>query len=291
MAVEPSRSTARLQSDHSLGKDTQLTEAPLPLPPTVSSLQTDLEALGVAPGMTLIVHSSLSAIADWVVGGAAAVILALEAALGPTGTLVMPTQSAELSDPAGWQYPPVPETWWESIRQEMPAFRPDLTETREMGRIPETFRKQEGVLRSSHPQTSFAAWGQAAAWVIADHALEEGLGERSPLARLYDLQAYVLLLGVGHNRNTSLHLAEYRANFPGKRIVPMAAPLLVDGQRQWVRFQGLDYNDEDFVTIGADFAAATGLVRQGKIGQANALLMPQQPLVDFAVQWMTQHRQ
>lgn len=268
-----------------------MTESPLPLPPTYSSLLADLQALGVKTGMTLLVHSSLSAIGDWVVGGAAAVILALEAAVGPEGALVMPAQSGELSDPAGWQHPPVPETWWNLIRQEMPPFRPDLTETREMGRIPETFRKQEGVLRSNHPQTSFAAWGKQASWVIADHALEEGLGERSPLARLYDLHGYVLLLGVGHNRNTSLHLAEYRATFPGKRTIPTAAPLLVNGQRQWTPFQVLDFNDEDFVQIGAAFAAATGLVRQGQVGQATALLMPQRPLVDFAVQWMTQHRQ
>jgi len=267
-----------------------MTEVPLPLPPTTASLLTDLQALGVEAGMTLLVHSSLSAIADWVVGGAAAVILALEAALGPAGTLVMPTQSGELSDPADWQHPPVPQHWWELIRQEMPPFRPDLTETREMGRIPETFRKQDGVLRSRHPQTSFAAWGKQAQFIIADHALEEGLGERSPLARLYDLDGHVLLLGVGHDRNTSIHLAEYRATFPGKRTISTAAPLLINGQRQWVAFQVLDYNDEDFVQIGAAFAEETGLVRQGQVGQATAFLMPQRPLVDFAVRWMEEHR-
>ncbi|MEZ4729592.1 MAG: AAC(3) family N-acetyltransferase [Caldilineaceae bacterium] len=267
-----------------------MTETPLPLPPTPSSLLADLQALGVEAGMTLIVHSSLSAIADWVVGGASAVILALEAALGPAGTLVMPTQSGELSDPADWQHPPVPRHWWDLIRQEMPPFRPDLTETREMGRIPETFRKQGGVLRSSHPQTSFAAWGHHAQFVTADHALEEGLGERSPLARIYDLDGYVLLLGVGHDRNTSLHLAEYRATFPGKRTIPTAAPLLINGRRQWVAFQVLDYNDEDFVPIGAAFAEKIGLVSQGKVGQATALLLPQRPLVAFAVQWMEEHR-
>ena len=267
-----------------------MTDADLPLPPTVSSLLTDLRALGVEAGMTLLVHSSLSAVADWVVGGASAVILALEAAIGPEGTLVMPTQSGELSDPANWQHPPVPPHWWELIRQEMPPFRPDLTETRSMGRIPETFRKQDGVLRSNHPQTSFAAWGKHAQFVTADHSLDNELGERSPLARIYDLAGSVLLLGVGHDRNTSLHLAEYRAAYPGKRVITSSAPILVNGARQWVTFQGIDLDEADFPQIGAAFAETTGLVRQGKVGQATALLMPQRPLVDFAVQWRAAHR-
>ncbi len=267
-----------------------MSETPLPFPPTVSSLTADLRALGVVPGMTLLVHSSLSAIADWVIGGAAAVILALETALTPAGTLVMPTQSSELSDPAGWAHPPVPESWWALIRQEMPPFQPDLTETREMGRIPETFRKQAGVLRSNHPQTSFAAWGKHAHFVTEIHALESALGEKSPLARIYALDGAVLLLGVGHDRNTSLHLAESRANYPGKCTIASAAPLLINGERQWVEFDILDFNDEDFVELGAAFDQTTGLVKQGKVGQASALLMSQRALVDFAVTWMEANR-
>jgi len=160
-----------------------------------------------------------------------------------------------------------------------------------MGRIPETFRKQAGVVRSNHPQTSFAAWGKHAHFVTEIHALESALGEKSPLARIYALDGAVLLLGVGHNRNTSLHLAESRANFPGKSTVASAAPILVAGERQWIEFDILDFNDDDFVQIGAAFAQATGLVKQGKVGQATALLMPQRALVDFAVTWMEANRQ
>ena len=86
-----------------------------------------------------------------------AVIVALQKALGSDGTLVMPAHSPDLTEPSGWESPPVPESWWPVIRENMPAYDPELTPTRSMGIIAETFRKQRGVLRSAHPQVSFCA--------------------------------------------------------------------------------------------------------------------------------------
>lgn len=261
-----------------------------PTPATVNSLAHDLARLGVQPGLTLLVHSSLKSL-GWVCGGAVAVILALQQQLGPTGTLVMPTHSSDLSDPGEWENPPVPQSWWPTIRQTMPPFDPDLTPTRGMGVIPESFRKQRGVRRSHHPQLSFAAWGAQADFITQNHSLTDGLGEQSPLAKLYQRKGWVLLLGVDHLSNTSLHLAEYRASYPSKQREPQQAPIQVDGARQWVTYDDINLDETDFDRIGADFAAQTSQVRSGKVALADSLLMPQKPLVDFAVSWMTRLRQ
>ena len=263
------------------------TEAPI----TIESLQTDFKTLGIEKGMVLLVHSSLSAM-GWVCGGPVAVIMALQEVLGETGTLVMPTHSTDLSDPSQWKNPPVPESWWQTIRETMPAYDPDLTPTRSMGTIVETFRKQKSVLRSMHPQHSFCANGPQAAYVTDTHALAFGMGENSPLARIYDLHGLVLLFGVGHSNNTSIHLAEYRADFPTKRVVREGAPISQAGARTWTTFENIDVDSSDFDRIGADFlrSDAGKVVRHGKVGNANCQLMPQRAVVDFAVDWLEKNR-
>ena len=258
---------------------------------TVESLQADFEALGIKKGMVLLVHSSLSAV-GWVCGGAVAVIIALQKVLGETGTLVMPTHSTDLSDPSQWENPPVPKSWWQTIRETMPAYDPDLTPTRSMGKIAETFRKGKGVLRSTHPQSSFCASGPQASYIVNNHSLEFGFGENSPLARIYDLHGSVLLLGVRHSSNTSIHLAEYRADFPSKRVVQEGAPISQAGSRMWTTFEDIDVDPSDFDRIGEDFLCSNDgkLVQRGKVGIANCQLMPQRAIVDFAVNWLEENR-
>lgn len=257
-------------------------------PGTVNSLSQDLRSLGVSKGMTLLVHSSMSSL-GWVAGGPQAVIEALLAAVGDDGTLVMPTHSTGLSEPSLWRNPPVPESWWPIIRDETPAFDPRVTPTRMMGVIAEGFRTYPGVRRSRHPQGSFAACGPNAGLVVGSHSLDHGLGDASPLGRLYDLDGSILLLGVGHANNTTLHLAEYRADYPGKEWVTQGAPVMVDGERRWVTFEDLEGNSDDFEEIGEAFAAS-GLERRGPVGSGTGRLMGVRELVDFAADWMTTHR-
>ena len=258
-----------------------------PAPVTREQLARELVALGVRPGGVLLVHSSLSAL-GWVCGGAQAVVLALLDALGPEGTLVVPTHTGANSDPAEWRHPPVPEAWWPVIRAHMPAFDPRVTPARGLGIVAEVARTWPGARRSAHPQDSFAAIGPEARTITAGHALESGLGERSPLARIFDLDGDVLLLGVGHGSNTSLHLAEHRIPLP-RREAYGAAVASPDGGRRWATWEDVVADESDFEVLGAAFDAS-GASQAGPVGAGQARLMRQRELVAFAVGWLTDHR-
>ena len=257
-------------------------------PVTPSALSKDLRKLGLRPGMTVIVHTSLSRL-GWVPGGPQGVIEALLAVLTDAGTLVMPTHTGHLTDPSSWVAPPVPKAWWKTIRKEMPPYDPTLTPTRAMGVVAETFRKHGGARRSAHPHVSFAALGPNAERIVGEHPLGHMFGERSPLARLYDLDAHVLLAGVTHANNTCIHLGETRAEFPGKERVEEGAPMVVDGKRRWVIFEDLRPVDDDFADLGEDFAL-TGRERRGPLGWGEGRLMRVREIVDFAQTWLTTHR-
>ena len=257
-------------------------------PNTISTLTNDLRSLGIKEGMTLLVHSSLRSI-GWVCGGAVSVILALEEVLTGNGTLVMPTHSGDLSDPKNWKNPPVPQSWWEIIRNEMPVFDKELTPTREMGTAPEVFRKQKTVIRSGHPNSSFAAWGKNKHYIVQDDHLDYQMNEESPLGRIYELDGNVLFIGVDYDKNTSFHLAEYKANYKGKTIITEGTPIIEDGKRVWKVYRDILFEDEDFVDIGNNYEKENS-VGVGYIGKAKAKLIPQREMVDFAVIWMEKNR-
>jgi aminoglycoside 3-N-acetyltransferase len=255
-------------------------------PQTRASIATDLHSLGVAPGSVLLAHTAVSRL-GWVCGGPVAVAQALLDVLGPDGTLVVPTHTTGNSDPARWGHPPVPDAWWPVIREHMPGFDPRITPSRGVGALPEVVRTLPGAVRSAHPQMSFAAVGPQAEAITAGHVLESGLGEGSPLARLYELDAEILLLGVGHASNTSLHLAEYRVAEPRHRRT--GAAVITPGGRRWVTYDDVDHDSAALHAIGAafDISART---RVGRVGSADCRLLRQRDAVDFAVEWLERDR-
>lgn len=214
--------------------------------------------------MVVMVHSSLGSV-GWTEGGPNTVIAALLEVIGSRGTLVMPAESPQLGDETNQD-----------------VFDPRTTPTT-MGAIPEAFRSHPGTLRSGHPLVSVCANGSRAHEITARHALEFSEGRGTPFEKLYDLDAWTLLLGVGFNRCTSLHYAE--SLVPKRRTMISRFPIVENGERVWVErlSMGTD-NGTHFPIVGQRFADA-GQVQRGKVGRADALFFRTRALVDFAEEY------
>ncbi|MEW6734158.1 MAG: AAC(3) family N-acetyltransferase [Acidobacteriota bacterium] len=254
---------------------------------TQDELYEDFVRLGVMPGSALLLHSSLSSI-GYVVGGAISVINALRRCLGSEGTLCVPTHTPELSDPENWHNPLVPLKYWEKIREGIPLFDPQLILPVSVGIIPCTILGYSGVRRSSHPIASIAALGRHANFITSDHSLHEPEGWSSPVGRLYELDGWILLLGVDNRRNTSLHLAESAADVP---YIKMSAGKPNDrvkvqdsqGEIRFVRLTRSAQCSEGFIQA-EPYLRRAGLITYGQVGDAPCQLMRQRPVVDLFIQ-------
>lgn len=260
---------------------------------TRRSLAADLRTLGVAVGDTLMVHAALRSVGP-VVSGADAIIAAIRDVLGPEGTLLVYTDwEADI-----WETTEAAlvrtDTVRSDIRHDVLPFDPAFSRaTRDNGALMELVRTLPGALRSANPGASCAAIGAKAAWLTADHPLDYGYGEDTPLAKLVAADGKVLMLGASTDHMTVLHHAEHLAQIAGKRIKRMEYPLLVDGRVEfhWIEefdtsdpiVAGLD--DDYFATIVGDFLV-TGQGRTGRIGTADSVLVPAAGIVPFAVNWL-----
>ncbi|MFE2087015.1 aminoglycoside N(3)-acetyltransferase [Streptomyces sp. NPDC002596] len=249
-----------------------------------SRLAGQLSRLGVERSGVLLVHASMRAVGA-VSGGAGAVIGALRDALGEGGTLIVPSFTPENSDTSP-QYRNrvrgLTDHAREAVRAGMPPFDPATTAAPSMGRLAEAVRLTPGAARSSHPQTSFAALGPLAGKLLAHHRPDCHLGEDSPLARLYDVRAHVLLLGTGFDSCTAFHLGEYRVPTPPRRTYRCV--VTTRGRRHWWEYEDVALDDSDFTALGAEFARTDNgaAVRSGPVGSATGRLFDFTAAVDFA---------
>lgn len=247
-------------------------------PPRIGAarLRQEFEALGLPRGAVVIVHSSLSAFGT-VDGGADSVVEALLQCVGGGGTVVVPTFTPQVSDPQPWSAA-VRDPRIADVRRSVPLFHDALPTP--MGAVPNALLARPDRLRSAHPQASVAAVGAHGEKITADHPLSYALGEGSPFERMYRLGAHILLLGVGHDRNSFLHYAESLT--PSHRTKLRRFPLMVQRERLWVEAPDVgDDNSTYFPLLGAE-AEAAGLIRTGTIGKAPCQLIESVPFVDRA---------
>jgi aminoglycoside 3-N-acetyltransferase len=215
-----------------------------------------LRTLGVEAGGILLVHTSYRAIRP-VQGGPVGLIDALRDALGPEGTLVMPSWSGDEDAP----------------------FDPFTTRAEpSLGVVAETFWRLPGVLRSDHAQ-AFAAAGPNAPRITAGPLPLPPHIPESPVGRVHDLGGQVLLLGVGHDADTTLHLAELLAGVPYR--VPRYCTVLQDGRPVRIEYEENDHCCERFA-LADEWLRARGLQSEGRVGQAHARLARARDIVAVA---------
>jgi aminoglycoside 3-N-acetyltransferase len=266
-------------------------------PVTRSTIVRGLRALGVRPGVILMVHTRMSAL-GWVVGGSQTVVESLLEALGPDGTLMAYV---------GWEDDPYhlqkwPREWQQAYRTELPPFDPELTAADpEMGRIPERIRTWPGARVSTGHVFRMAALGSRAEWLTADQPWEQPQGRGSPLAKLVEADGQVLMLGAPLETLTILHHAESLVESPLRREVTFEFPIREAGRVAWRTIRDFDTSSvgafpyEPHVPGGVDAfevigeaALQAGFGRRGKVGEADSVLFEARPLVRFAVQWLVE---
>jgi aminoglycoside N3'-acetyltransferase len=217
-----------------------------------------LRALGVRQGGVLIVHTSFRAVRP-VEGGPLGLIAALRDALGPEGTLVMNSGTGEDDKP----------------------FDPRTSPTADhLGILPHLFWRQPGVLRSNHFD-GFAAIGPRAAEIVSAPLTLPPSSPGSPISVVHELDGQVLLLGVGHDGDTTLHLAEVMAGVPYR--VPRHYTVIENGRPVRIEYGENDHCCQGFAQMDA-WLRAEGLQAEGPVGYAHARLARARDLVRIAVE-------
>ena len=222
-----------------------------------AQVRQQLRDLGICEGAVLVVHSAFSRIRP-IERGPLGLMAALEEAVGPGGTIVMPSMTGDNDTP----------------------FDPGATSCRKLGVVPDTFWRLPGVRRSANPH-AFSAKGPAASFITADHPLHVPHGPDSPVGRVHELDGFVLLLGVGHEANTTVHLAEYLADV--RYRCPKYVTVMRDGRPTREAYDEIDHCCQRFELVDG-WLDARDLQRYGVVGHATARLVRSHAVVDVVTE-------
>ena len=184
-------------------------------------------------------------------------IAALRAALGPQGTLVMPSFADDDDQP----------------------FVSSRTPCCGVGIVADTFWRIPGVARSDSPH-AFAAIGPEAEAILQPHPVERPHCADSPVGRVHALNGQILLLGVGHDANTTIHLAESLAGVRYRRA--KHATVVKNSRPQRIAFAEIDHCCARFALM-EDWLDAECLQSKSHFGHGEARLMHANSVVDIAL--------
>lgn len=221
-----------------------------------SELVDQLRSLGVERGGVLLVHTSFRAVAP-IQNGPRGLIAALREAVGKEGTVVMPA--------------------WADGRGVFDPLRSEVSKS--LGIVARTFWRMPGVLRSDHPH-AFAAIGPRARQVLRDPLPLPPHIPASPVGRVHELDGQVLLLGVNHDADTTIHLAEIIGGAPYR--IPKSCVVLRDGAPIRLEYGENDHCCARFALVD-DWLRAAALQVEGLVGHASARLTRSRAIVDCVV--------
>jgi aminoglycoside N3'-acetyltransferase len=220
-----------------------------------------LRTLGVKAGGVLLVHSSFRAVRP-IAGGPDGLIEALRDALEPDGTLVMPSWSGD---------------------DETPFDAATTPASSDLGVVADTFWRQPGVRRARH-NFAFAAAGPKAEWLIAGPLPLPPHSPASPAGRVHESGGQVLLIGVGHDADTMLHVAELMAGVPYR--TPKFCTILQNGRPVRIDYMENDHCCQRFA-LADTWLRARGLQSEGPVGRAHARLFAARDVVAAALEHLT----
>jgi aminoglycoside 3-N-acetyltransferase len=236
---------------------------------TYRDFKTAFSELDLGLHSRLIVHASLQAF-EPVAGGTNSIVGALlstvEMVLTPTfttRTMVTPAvgppdNAINYGDALG-------------LNNDAMFFTPDLPADPDMGDVAEIIRCHPDARRSSHPILSFAG-------LNVDEALESQSIEDpfAPISWLADFDGDVLLVGVDHTANVSLHYSEKAAG----RVQFTRWALTPEGVVACPGFPGCP---DGFQAIAPRLEA---VVRRVQVGHGTIEAIPLRDLVNIAVGWI-----
>lgn len=225
---------------------------------TKNDLKKQLEAMGLNGGETILIHSSMKAVGQ--VDGGADTVLDAWSEFFADGLLLLPTHT------------------WKTVNDADPIYNPACTPSC-VGLLTNMFMKRDGVVRSLHPTHSMAGLGRnAAEYLAGEEYCNTPCTPGGCYDRLKDCGGKILLVGVGHERNTYIHSVEEVLNVPNRLSdKPMRLQIVMpDGTLRTV-YVRKHYNasqphiSEDFVKLNQAFFDC-GAARQVKFGDADCLL-------------------
>ena len=229
-------------------------------------------ALGVPCGGALLIHTALSSFGS-VEGGADTLIDGLLDALGPEGTLIVPTLTGH-----------------ENLFPESPPHIDLRTAPAWIGKVPNVFLRRPEARRSIHPTHSCAAIGPRAQELTRGHQHSlTPCGITSPFFRNAAAGGQIALIGCGLDVCTTLHTVEELANVDWhlQKEVSYGSCIDATGRRIEVpcRLHSYAGPPRDYPAL-EPVLLERRLMRIGRVGASTVRLIDAMGLIETALELM-----